>query len=341
MASFVDEAIETFKQTLNLRLFAYFLAIQLLESVAFIVITIAFALIGIAAILLYIVENFGELSAEAILAAFSSQVMLFPILAMAIPLAIIWLLVLAYIAALFSGARIIFFNNFANGEGPSLGKAFGLARKRAFTFFKLELIVSIVVLAIISIILAITLLPMIGAIGSSASMAGSGSMAATAIFGVLAGLLLVFIFFIALFFLSPFLWLFLPVVFFEKKGVVGSISRSVELVKPKYWDNLGFIVIFIAIMFVINLIINAITRLISLAFFLPLIGAAETMTGEAALYSMLGELEPMPAIMAIFAIIYLPFTVWMNSYSTAAARNLYFLDQPAAQAEQKNKKRIK
>lgn len=328
MASFVDEAIETLKQTLNLRLFFYFLVMQLLEAAAELVATIFFAIIGIAAILPLI----GEFSPENIQAVFSNQALLFPILAIAMPLAIIWLLILLYIAALFSGARINFFNNFADGKEPSIGKAFSLARKRAFTYFKLDLLVTIIIFAAIAIILAVMLLPLVGL------MASNGSMTAIGVFGILGALLLLFLFCVAIFLLSPFLWLFLPVVFFEEKGVIDSINRSVDLARPKYWDNLGFIVIFIAITFVISLLVNGINRAISFAFFFPAISGAETVSEQAVLYSTMGA---MPMLSAVFIIIFLPFTVWMSSYSTAAVRNLYFLNLPKSKASPKKKKRIK
>lgn len=316
MADFANEAIETIKQTLNLKLLLYFFAVFLLQSLAALIVAGVFILIGAAAILPY----FGSFTIESFQALLSNQAAILSILSIVVPLAIVWALVELYINAFFSGLKINLFNNFANGEGLSIGSAFGPAAKRAFTYFKIQLLIGIAAAAIAAIIAAMVLLPFFSL--KTADFASAGPAVAIAIVLVL---LLLFALMIGLFLLSPFLWLFMPIAFFEKKGTIDSIKRSIALAKPNYWENIVFIIIFMLVTFVVSLLMSAIQRMASMAFLFPTIMLAETSSADTMIYSMMGA---MPAVMAVTILFSLPFTIWIEAYGIAALRNLYFLNKP-------------
>ncbi len=307
MPGFVDTLIESFKQTLNLKLWLYFFAIQLLEGIMIGVIFLFLALIGFLA-LLGPVTSVGIGNIELL---FSDPGILASVICIACVLFLVFLVVASFIGSLFTGMMFHLFNDFLRTKRLDLASAFEKARPRFFTYFKVSLLVGV----IISIVLAIAFAPLLLSIPfAEAGAQNLGPLIAGAGFFVL--LLLVIV--IALFLLSPMLNLLAPVAFFERRGVIESIKRALELMKANYLGNLAYVILYSIIIMAISFVISTIVQFLQLAVMLPAMA-----TGSSA-GAAIGGLIALVVLVSI--VLYVPFTVWSVCFDTACFRNLYFLD---------------
>lgn len=308
MPGFVDTLIASFKQTLNLQLWLYFFAIQLLEGIITGVVFLLLALIGFLALLGPIISIGGFENIELL---FSDPGILTSIVSVACVLFLVFVVVTSFIVSLFTGIRFHLFNEFLRTKRLDLSSAFEKARPRFFTYFKVSLLVGV----IISIALAIAFVPLLLSIPFAGTTAPNiGPLIAGA--GLFIVLLLIIV--IALFLLSPMLNLLAPVAFFERRNVVDSIKRAFELMKANYLGNLAYVILYSIIVMAISFVISMIVQFLQLAVMLPAMVAGSS-AGAA-----VGGLVAL--VVLVLIVLYVPFTVWSVFFDTACFRNLYFLD---------------
>jgi len=314
MPGFVDTVIESLKQTLNWPLLLYFFAVQLIEGVVIGVILVFFVLLGLLSL-------FGSLdfsSIQGIAQQFSNPALLLNLVGIIALLVVAFFLVVMYVSALFAGWRLNLFNNFLKSKRLDLGRAFAQAKPRAFTYFKIDLLVTVIILLVLFVPFFLAFLPILAYLPGSPPSTVVGQFLA----GILAAFLWLLLGLIALFFVSPVMFLFAPVAFFERQGAIDSIRRSIALVKTNYWGNLAFILVYFVIVFFINLIVNAILRILSIPLLVPLVMAGESGAGPA----VAGMLGFMALFGVLSVIILVPYVIWVVAFQIACLRNLYFLD---------------
>ncbi len=307
MLGFVDTLIASFKQTLNLQLWLYFFAIQLLEGIMTGVVFLLLALIGFLALLGPIISIGGFENIELL---FSNPGILTGIVGVACVLFLVLVVVASFIVSLFTGIRFHLFNDFLRTKRLDLASAFEKARPRFFTYFKVSLLVGV----IISIVLAIAFVPLLPILFAGTTASNIGLLIAGA--GLFIVLLLIVV--IALFLLSPMLSLLAPVAFFERRGVIESIKRAFELMKANYLGNLAYVILCSIIVMAISFVISMIVQFLQLAIMLPAMAVGSS-AGAA-----VGGLVALVVLVSI--VLYVPFTVWSVCFDTACFRNLYFLD---------------
>jgi len=314
ITGFIDEVIESFKQTLNLRLWAYFLLLQLAEGFFGFIISMLFVLIGLIVALGSIgsmgFENIGQLLSEP-----STWVNL---LGWIIFLVGMLMLTLTYISAVFSGLRFNLFNDFLKTKKLSLATAFKKTTPRILTFFKVQLIVAIVIF----IVLGIAMLPLIGFIQAMVASGSSSAVAGPIIGTILYFVVLMLVLGIAMFLVSPVLSLLAPTAFFGEHNAMGSIKRSFALVKANYLGNLAFVLVYTVIVMALSYIISAFLSIVQLFTILPATIGMQSGNASAAAGFFGGFF-----VYTILSIVLLvPFGIWAACFETACFRNLYFHD---------------
>ncbi len=312
MPGFVDTVIESFKQTLDLRLWLYFFLTQVVEAVVSAAAILVFVLLAFAAIFgsaaFANIQNIAQL--------FSSPSFILNALGAILLLAAILFLMLLYISSFFTGLRFNLFNRFLQKKELDLGAAFEETKPRTLTYFKINLLISGIVLLLAALLLLPVLLPML------AGQLLSGSAAAGALAYFLLVFLLALVFAVAVFFLSPVLLLLAPVAFFSRLGVIASIERSIELVRANYWGNLAFVLIYLVIAMGVSWAVSLVGQIAGLLAFIPAIAVA----GGSSMAAGPGILGAMLSYYTIFFVIFIPYVIWSAVFSTACFRNLYFLD---------------
>jgi len=326
MPGFVDEIIESFKQTLNLPLWLYFFVVQLVEGIAIGAVFLFLFFIGFLALLGPIASLGGLENIEAI---FSSPELLFPIIGIACFLLFVFLFASIFIGAFFTGMRFHLFNDFLKTKNLNLSNVFQKVKLRYFAFFKISLLAA----AIISFAVVIALLPMVLSIAFGGANVFSGPGLGLFVAGIGLSAILLLVIMVALFFLSPMLNLLAPAAFFDNRGVVDSIKRSFELMKADYFGNLAFVILYALIVAVISFVLNLVVQFMQLAVMLP-----ATVTGSSSSPAM-GGMIVMVIVISMF--IYIPFGIWSSVFETACFRNLYFLDLSLLKPKRKPKRKAR
>jgi len=315
MADFFDNVIDSFKQTLDFSLWLYFFAIYLLESVVSGLVVLVFLALGLVAAL----GSLNVIGIEGFIGLLSSpgQLLANPgfmaFVAICIVLFALMILALLFVASFFVGIRYCLMDSFLRTKKLGLGSAFERARPRALTFFKSSIIVSLA----IGIVLTIAFLPLILSIpGIAGSGPASAGLKVVALF--LFAFLILIVFAIAMFLLSPFLALIAPAVFFEDKGAVVSLKRAFALAKGNYLPNLGYLIIYTIIVVGVSFVISMVAQFLGLLFMLPMaaLGASGSAAGA-------GIISAMMFYYAVSALLLIPYSVWASSFEAASFRNLF------------------
>lgn len=314
MPGFVDTVIESLKQTLSWPLLIYFFAVQLLEAFAIGLVFVFFALIAV----LSVFGLIGQTGIPQLVAFFSNPANLVGIIGLFLVVMFFFFLVAMYVSAFFTGMRFNLFNNFLKEKRLDLGRAFSQTKGRAFTYFKIDLLITIILTVLFGLIWLLAFIPLLPLMLGQSSLSAVGPL----VMGLILALIFMLLLFIVLLLVSPVLVLLAPVAFFEKEGVIGSIKRSIALVKVNYWGNLAFLIVYVIIITVISLVVQFILGAIRLVFFLPFALVSDPMN-SALIANLVGSI----ALFSIIAVIILvPFIVWSSAFQTASFRNLHALN---------------
>jgi len=316
---FVDQLIDSLKQSVNLNLWLYFFLVQLIEGVVYLIVFAVFAIFGIIAIF----GSLGGLSEQSLMQMVSTPSMVATALAAVGIIAFAAILILLYITSLFEGIRFNLFNNFLKDKSLDLGKAFGQAKPRTLTFFLTGILISLIIGALLVIALipaALSIVPLIISAQTGSEAANAGAV----VFTILYLLVIMLVFGLVMLLISPIINLVAPAVFFEQRGAISSIKRAYHLARTSYLGNLAFVILFGIVMWAAGFILNIIVRLISLPLILPMAAGLENVADPAiALTNIMGMTM---AIMGFSMIIIIPYSIWVSIFQVAAFRNLYFYD---------------
>jgi len=324
MPGFIDTVIESVKQSLDWPLWLYFFAVQIIEGIVGGVVILLFLFVGGVALLgsfsLSIFQNPDVL--------LSNPGNLLGVFAIIATLATILVVVLAFVSSYFTGMRFNLFNNFLKTKKIDLGKAFEDTMPRAFTYFKVSLLVAVVAILILLVLAipALSSIPLLVGVSSPGPILGI-------ILYVVAMLLL---FCLGAFLLSPVLQLLAPTSFFEKRGAVDTIKRAIQLAKANYLGNLAFVLIFSVVVMGISWVLSIILQFVSLFTLIPAIALSESggaMAGAAAGgFAVYG---------VVYVILFVPYIIWSTLFETTAFRNLYYLDYGLLKSGPKTKRRAR
>ncbi|MFH1545404.1 MAG: hypothetical protein ABIE23_04960 [archaeon] len=250
MGYFLDSTIELLKKSVNLTLWGYYLLIGLIIAVLAI---ISLIVIAIPAIITIIYLPF-DLTAIIIYAV----------------LGVIAVLVLVFLGALGGGIYINFAREYLEKGSTDLGLAWNRTIPRAFTAFKVQLILSIVVLTA----MILWMIPLIlsfmsfieqnqNAIIFSAANELFGDFFSTSSFTqiflpflitsllwVLLGFLIYFLISLAL---RPMLVLLETIPYFEKIGAIDCFKRAYFLGRKNYSNNYFFIIWWVLLTFAVSI----------------------------------------------------------------------------------------
>jgi len=309
MAGFTDTLIESIKQSLDWSLWLYFLAVQLIEGLLAGFIVLLFLFVG--AILM--LNSFTPAFFQNPMAFFLNPANLVGIIGTVCLLSTILIVVLVFVASYFTGLRFNLFNGFMKTKKIDLGKAFEATTPRAFTYFK----VSVVIALVVSVALLVLAIPALSSIPALIRTLAPAPLIGLAIYALVA----LTLFSIALVIVSPILQLLAPTAFFEKKGAIGTIKRAIELAKANYLGNLAFVLAFIVIVVGISLILSLILQFVSVFTLIPAIVLSES--GETAAGAVIGGLA---VYGIVFVILFLPYLIWSTLFEIIVFRNLYYLD---------------
>ena len=320
MADFIDNVVESFKQTLDLHLWLYFFAVYLVEGIAEGIVILVFLLFGALAALGFL----GSLGLQNLGNVFSSPQALFSnpgfigFIALALILLAFMVLAIVFIASLFAGIRYNLVNNFLKKKKLDLGQAFHNAMPRTLTMFKAGILITAVILAVLFVLCIPALAVLPGIIAG-----GPGAGAALGIVGMIFYIFVILgLFALAMFFLSPFFVLVQPTVFFGKLGAIDSLKRAFALAKSNYWANLGFVLIYSIVLMGISFVISIVAQIVGLVLMLP--AMAFSGAGNAAMAS--GMIGSMMLYYMVYIILFIPYTVWSLSLEATSFRNLFFLN---------------
>jgi len=329
MPGFIDTVIGSLKQSLDFPLWLYFLAVQIIESIVGSIVVMLFLFAGAVLLIGSIGPSIFQ-NPAALLSTPANMLGIFSVIGL---LAAILIVILAFVTSYFTGIRFNLFNNFLKTKKIDLGKAFEETTPRAFTFFKISLILALLI-CLVLLVLAIQVLSSIPALIGMTSPAPLVGL-------ILYIVVVLLIFSLAMFLLSPILQLFAPTVFFEKRGAIDTIKRAVELAKTNYLGNLAFVLIFFVIVVGVSWAISILMQLISFFTLIPAIALSKSggpvagaAVGGFAVYGV------------IYVILFVPYVIWSTVFETAAFRNLYYLDRsllepkakPRAKPKAKRKK---
>jgi hypothetical protein len=322
MPGFIDTVVESLKQSLDWPLWLYFFAVQIIEGIVSGVVVLLFLFVGAVMLL----GSFSLTIFQNPAAFFSNPANLLGLFTAVGILVAILIVILTFVASYFTGIRFNLFNNFLKTKKIDLGKAFEDTTPRAFTYFKVSLLVSLIGI----LILLILAIPVFSSIPALLGMTSPAPLIGFILYVVVVLLL----FALGVFLLSPILQLLAPAAFFERKGAVDTLKRAIELAKANYLGNLAFVLIFMVVVMGISWILSIILQFVSIFTLIPAIALSEsggTIAGAAAggfvVYGV------------IYVILFVPYIIWSTVFETAAFRNLYYLDQGLLRPKAKGKKR--
>ena len=324
MAGFIDTVIDSLKQSLDLPLWLYFFAVQVMEGIVEGIVVLLFLFVGAVLLLGSFSLSFFQNPA----ALFSNPENLLSIVSTIAILGTIMVVVMSFVASYFTGLRFNLFNGFLKTKKIDLGKAFEETTPRAFTFFKVSLILALLV----TLVLLIIAIPVLSSVPSMIGMTSPAPLVGLILYIVVALL----IFSLAMFLLSPILQLLAPVAFFEKRGAIDTVKRAIELVKPNYLGNLAFVLIFFVVVVGVSWVISLILQFISLVTLFPAIALSEA--GGAAAGAAVGGFM---VYGIVYVILFVPYVIWSIIFETAAFRNLYYLDSSMLEPKARPKPRAK
>jgi len=322
MTGFVDTLIKSFKQALNIRLLLYFLVVQIIESfVGFVVFTIFF-LFG----LLLFLGSIDYIGIQNIPTLLSNPDSLISVLGTFGLLGFVFLFVLFYITAVFSGIRFNLVNMFLKEDKLNIGDAFRKARPRAFVFFKIFVLIGFAILLAFSILFLFPTLSISGFFNGSGTPLSASSIVFLAV--------LAFASFIAVFLLTPFFAMLAPATFFEKLGARATIKRSFSLIKTDYLGNMVFVILYLALLISLSIIVSLALQVLGFFTLMPAISSFRA--------GGVNSLGPFIASLSIYGFFYLafivPYSVWAIAFETTAFRDLFFLNRAQASPKPVKKK---
>jgi len=331
MGKYVDGVIDSVSKSLDLRLWFHFLITGIFYAIVLGIIAVVFALIGIFAVssamgidLLGVISGFvstGTVSQEIytnLMLAFLSPEIVLNIVLVGMVLLVVFLVFSMIVDSFFQAVYYFLARDFWDTKTIDLGIAFGNAKQRFFSLFKVQLILGIVIGIFALIVFSPILFSLPGLLNSLPEILSAGSSGAgfAGVFLVLALLIVLMLFFsLVLFFASPFLSMMIPSVLFGNLGAVDSIKNAVEIVKGKYLATLAFI-----------LLLGIVLGIISMVF-----------GGIIVFFQVLGMLAvPLMVLMVFLRIILqIVFNVWIGSVQTLGFVKLFDLNTGPSKPKRK------
>jgi len=329
MGAYIDGVIESFKHSLNVPLWLYFMLVTIISLIVTGIVCIVFLLLGIflasgilgtdilKMILDLVAGNAAGYSALlGLSAALTIPAVIANLAVVFVVFFIAWIIVDLLIGSFFEAALFFLARDSLQGAKLDLGSAFSSAKEKFLVLFKVRVLVGIFV-SILSLVIFSPLLasipalmqqmPLLSMASGNPGTASSAMLAFIGFFLLAAVLFLVLL--LVLFFLSPFLTLMVPTAIFSKLGAVDSIRRTIEITKAKYWESLGFLLLF------------GVLAGIALSVFIAIIIVIEFLSIFAIFFIALAVFLAIVRVALQFA-----FGTWMNAWTTLSQVILYDLN---------------
>lgn len=316
MRGFVDTVIDSFKQTISLPLWLYFFVVQLIEIL---VQGLVFLLL-LFSVFFVVYDSVAKVGFNNIGLIFTTPSLLAPFAWALGFLFLLFIFVMVYLSSVFVGLRFNLFNGFVKHKRFDLGRAFADTMPRVFTFFKINL----VILVLLVLFLGISVLPIVNSVVAIISGLGPDQVAGQVVGIVLYFFLMLLVFGLVSFFLSPLTVLLTPVAFFENFGVVGSFKRAFSLMKSNYLGNLAFVLIYFVVLIGINMAVSFVTRFFAFFTLFPAISSLDVSQSTAAFGTVFSSVILFSFITLAVLVCYV---VWAVVFETACFRNLFFLNE--------------
>ncbi len=320
MNDFIDQLVGSLKQSLDLKLWLYFLLMLILNGLVSFLVFLVFVLAGV----VMLVVSLSSVSFANIPLLLSRLSQFLPLVFGLALLFILWILAMLYVSSLFSAAMFALFNGFLEKKKLSLGHAFETAFARAFTLFKVNLLVSIG----LAIALLVVFSPLFFALSQSSFVLPN----ILQVFGALAFVgILVLVLLIAVFLLSPWFSLLTPAVVFGSQGAIDSMKEAFAFVKRDYFGNLVFVIIYMVIVMGVSWVLGMMLSFVQMFTLLPAMVVAES-SSAVATGAVLGAFG---IYFVVAAVLYVPYIIWSTVFDTSAFRNLYFFNLSRSRKQRK------
>jgi hypothetical protein len=308
MADIVSIFSETFRHSFSPKFYLYMALVFVLTIVLGMVSGVVALIVG------------GVLFVVA-LAVYGLMAFSLPALFIYFVLLVLFLLALflvgAFVDAVSEGLGVNLVLDFLAGKKLDLSLAFKRLQPRLGDAVKVRFYLWVALGVIVLILLS---LPLLFTLPWLPGLDLANIMYLEALAAPLAGLLivelvLILLIALAVFLLSPYFVVLLPLPFFEKKGPRACLDRTIALVKKNYWQNMGFFLLYLAALTVIGLII----------------GGLSFVTG---LFAGFMEVEALLPVMIVFFLFFtlvmfivrLLFQVWIFGLTALFYTRVYFLN---------------
>ena len=326
MGRYVDGVIAALKRTFDVKVWGYFFLIMLVE---FLIGLIASVIIVLPFILYFLGLGIFE-SPLAIVQIFTNPATLMNLLVFGgitlVVLVIAWVIV----GTFFDAVRYAFSKNILEKNQFDLGATFQGAKSSFISLFGVRVLWGLIYLAIFFVLMLpviFSVLSVIQQIQSNPLMFlvpnASNQILAASFGALIMFVLMIVIYTIIAFFLAPFATMAVPAAVFEKPGIVASFRRGISLVKGKYLQNLGFLVLLEIFVIVISVAVSLVGIVLSLP----------EMAFSVA-----------PSAVAVWVVVFVAIirfviniivAVWANSFGSIGITKLYLLNAVPASRKPK------